>query len=99
MQCKRQIQKLRYYINKFNKEKKLGSNQESKEAKWPTTSDLKTILVTDRELNLLSNKDFIITIFLKISLAKVEKDKDLFKYLALSLLRFLVYYRSILLYN
>lgn len=38
-----------------------------------------------RELNLLSNKDFIITIFLKTSLAKAKKDKDLFKYLALSL--------------
>lgn len=38
-----------------------------------------------RELNLLSNKDFIITIFLKTSLVKAKKDKDLFKYLALSL--------------
>jgi len=38
-----------------------------------------------RKLNLLSNKDFIITVFLKTSLVDAKKDKDIFRYLALNL--------------
>ncbi len=38
------VHKLRYYIHKFNKEKKQNSNQESKENKWTSIVPGETIV-------------------------------------------------------
>jgi len=38
------VHKLRYYIHKFNKEKKKNSNQESKEIKWTSVVPAETIV-------------------------------------------------------
>ena len=43
------VHKLRYYINKFNKEKKLESKQESKEPKWVSVVPEKPIVENKSE--------------------------------------------------